>query len=110
MTGCAREEAQQFCAKIFDDIRALSKDGSGVTRQGYGPVETATLDYLKAIGRELALEITEDAAGNVWMRLPGKDRTLPAVVAGRQLRWSRRHRGGFEYRPRDAGDALYARA
>lgn len=82
MTGCVREEAQQFCAKIFDDIRALSKDGSGVTRQGYGPVETATLDYLKAIGRELALEITEDAAGNVWMRFPGKDRTLPAVVAG----------------------------
>ena len=26
MTGCAHEEAQQFCAKIFDDIRALSKD------------------------------------------------------------------------------------
>ena len=107
MTGCAREEAQQFCAKIFDDIRALSKDGLGVTRQGYGPVETATLDYLKAIGRELALEITEDAAGNVWMRLPGKDRTLPAVVAGSHADSVPQ---GFECRPRDAGDALYARA
>lgn len=75
-------DAQAFCAKIFDDVRALSADGPGVTRQGYGPVETKTLEYLKAIGRELALEITDDAAGNVWMRLPGRDRSLPAVVAG----------------------------
>lgn len=82
MVEYSREEAQKFCAKIFDDIRAMSADGLGVTRQGYGSMETETLEYLKAIGRDLALEISEDAAGNVWMRLPGKDRTLAAVVAG----------------------------
>ena len=82
MTNYSREDAQQFCAKIFDDIRAMSADGPGVTRQGYGPMETKTLEYLKAIGRELQLEISEDAAGNVWMRLPGKNRDLPAVVSG----------------------------
>lgn len=82
MAAYPMADAQAFCAKIFDDVRALSVDGPGVTRQGYGPVETKTLEYLKAIGRELALEITDDAAGNVWMRLPGRDRSLPAVVAG----------------------------
>ena len=75
-------EGLEFCSKIFDDVRAMSKDGPGVTRQGYGPVETKTLDYLTAIGRDLGLEIKKDPAGNVWMTLPGKDRTLPAFVSG----------------------------
>ena len=75
-------EGLEFCSKIFNDVRAMSKDGPGVTRQGYGPVETKTLDYLTAIGRDLGLEIKKDLAGNVWMTLPGKDRTLPAFVSG----------------------------
>ena len=29
-------EGLEFCSKIFDDVRAMSKDGPGVTRQGYG--------------------------------------------------------------------------
>lgn len=71
-----------FCAAIFDHVRGMSKDHEGVTRQGYGPLETLVLDYLEGIGRELDLEISKDAAGNVWMTLPGRDRTLPAVVSG----------------------------
>ncbi len=72
----------EFAKKIFDDIREMSRDVQGVTRQAFSAKETEALNYLKAIGQNLQLEINEDRAGNVWMTLPGKDRTLPAFVAG----------------------------
>jgi len=77
-----QREGAEFCRTIFETVRQMSAEGRGVTRQGYGKVECAVVDYLKSIGRDLNLEIVDDAAGNVWMRLPGEDRTLPAFVAG----------------------------
>ncbi|MDO5530641.1 hydantoinase/carbamoylase family amidase [Sutterella sp.] len=73
---------KEFARTLFDHIRGMSADTAGVTRQGYGEMETRTLEYLEGFGRELDLEIEHDAAGNVWMTLPGRDRTLPAFVAG----------------------------
>ena len=72
----------EFAAAVFEHVRCMSADAEGVTRQGYSPLETDVLNYLEGIGRELSLEIRRDAAGNVWMTLPGEDRTLPAFVAG----------------------------
>ena len=60
----------------------MSADVQGVTRQAFSAKETEVLDYLTKIGQSLQLEITPDRAGNVWMTLPGKDRSLPAFVAG----------------------------
>ena len=77
-----KTEGLAYAERIFNTVRDMSKDGPGVTRQGYGPVESRVLDYLEGLGRELDLEIEKDAAGNVWMTLPGADRTLPAFVAG----------------------------
>ncbi len=71
-----------FAQKIFDDIREMSRDVLGVTRQGYSPMETKAHDYLRAIGEDLQLEIVTDRAGNLWMTLPGADRSLPAFVSG----------------------------
>lgn len=55
----------------------MSKDTTGVSRQGYGPVETKVLEYFKKIGEELKLEISTDKAGNVWMTVPGKIAIFP---------------------------------
>lgn len=71
-----------FAQKCFDDIREMSKDVKGVSRQGYSKMETDVLNYFKKIGEELKLEISTDKAGNVWMTLPGKNRELPALVSG----------------------------
>ena len=60
----------------------MSADVQGVTRQAFSAKETEVLDYLTKIGQSLQLEITPDRAGNVWMTLLGKDRSLPAFVAG----------------------------
>lgn len=77
-----QQKGLEFAKKIFDDIRAMSADVQGVTRQAFSAKETEVLDYLTKIGQSLQLEITPDRAGNVWMSLPGKDRSLPAFVAG----------------------------
>lgn len=72
----------QFAKMLFDHVREMSKDVAGVTRQGYGPLETQVLEYLKGIGGKLDLDIQTDLAGNIWMTLLGTDRTLPAFVSG----------------------------
>lgn len=77
-----QQKGLEFAKKIFDDIRAMSADVQGVSRQAFSAKETEVLDYLTKIGQSLQLEITPDRAGNVWMTLPGKDRSLPAFVAG----------------------------
>ncbi len=77
-----QQKGLEFAKKIFDDIRAMSADVQGVTRQAFSAKETEVLNYLTKIGQSLQLEITPDRAGNVWMTLPGKDRFLPAFVAG----------------------------
>ena len=77
-----QQKGFDFAKKIFDDIREMSRDVQGVTRQAFSAKETEVLEYLTAIGRTLDLEIKPDRAGNVWMTLPGKDRALPAFVAG----------------------------
>ena len=77
-----QQKGLEFAKKIFDDIRAMSADVQGVTRQAFSAKETEVLDYLTKIGQSLQLEITPDRAGNVWMTLPGKDRSLLAFVAG----------------------------
>ena len=75
-------EGLKYAKTIFDTVRKMSADTLGVTRQGYSALESDVLAYLQGLGRDLDLEIRPDRAGNVWMTLPGRDRTLPAFVAG----------------------------
>lgn len=82
MASDLQHEGLDFCKTVFETVRQMSAEGRGVTRQGYGPVECKVVEYLKSVGRDLNLEICDDAAGNVWMRLPGIDPSLPAFVSG----------------------------
>lgn len=82
MASDLQHEGLDFCKTVFETVRQMSAKGRGVTRQGYGSVECKVVEYLKSVGRDLNLEICDDAAGNVWMRLPGIDPSLPAFVSG----------------------------
>lgn len=75
-------EGLKYAKAILDTVRRMSADTLGVTRQGYSELETEVLHYLQGLGRDLDLEIHCDDAGNVWMTLPGRDRSLPALVTG----------------------------
>lgn len=82
MASDLQHKGLDFCKTVFETVRQMSAEGRGVTRQGYGSVECKVVEYLKSVGRDLNLEICDDAAGNVWMRLPGIDPSLPAFVSG----------------------------
>ena len=74
-----------FIEKLFSDVRELTRSPAprrGVTRLGYSPEEDRTVEYLKRAGEALGLESEEDGAGNLWLTLPGRDRSLPALVSG----------------------------
>lgn len=78
-----REGAREFAQKVFDDILAFSKDPViGVSRQGYGPLESRAHDYVREWGRKLNLEERIDRAGNLFLTLPGKNRDLPCYMTG----------------------------
>ena len=55
MTPDFQKDSLVFAQKCFNDVRAMSKDTTGVSRQGYSPVETKVLEYFKKIGVELNL-------------------------------------------------------
>ena len=82
LTSGLQIEGLKYAKAILDTVRRMSADTLGVTRQGYSELETDVLHYLQGLGRELDLEIHSDDAGNVWMTLPGRDRSLPALVSG----------------------------
>lgn len=76
-------EGAAFAKKIFDDVREFSKDPvAGVSRQGYSAVENKVHEYVKEVGKTLGLEEWADAAGNLFLTLPGEHRNLPAFVTG----------------------------
>lgn len=78
-----RVGAREFAQKVFDDIRAFSKDPIiGISRQGYGPLEQKVHDYVKAWAKALDLEVKVDRCGNLFVTLPGQDRSLPCYMTG----------------------------
>ncbi len=75
-------QATQFALDLFETVRAMSADTAGVSRPSYGDMESRVLDHLKGVAESLSMSTEFDAAGNLWMRRAGRDRSLPAFVTG----------------------------
>jgi len=80
---------------LLDRLRAASLDPPGVTRASYGGGERAAHAIVAEAARALGLEVSADAIGTLHMRLPGRDRALPAVAMGSHLD-SVPHGGNFD--------------
>ena len=78
----AVETQSDFAAEVFDQLRAVSADVQGVTRESYGPGEHAAHQLMAETARELGLEVSTDAAMNTYMTLPGHDRSAPIRMVG----------------------------
>ncbi|MGH7154111.1 MAG: M28 family peptidase, partial [Acetobacteraceae bacterium] len=85
----------ELAARLFDALREKTFDGTGVTREAYGPGEQAAHDLVRATAEGLRLETDTDAAGNLYMTLPGRDRTARRIVLGSHLD-SVPHGGNFD--------------
>jgi len=71
--------------KLFDDIRELSSDGVGVTRDSYGKGESAAADYLRHFAGKEELHVEADRAANLIFSLPDSDAQRPAVWVGSHM-------------------------
>lgn len=70
---------------FLEDLRQRTLDPPGVTRASYGEGEQLAHDMMRAWAGELALEVATDYAGNQYMTLPGRDRSLPSIMMGSHM-------------------------
>lgn len=74
-----------LAGRWFEHLRTHSRSRLGVTRASYGEGEQMAHDLMQGIGQTLGLERRIDAAGNLYLTLPGQDRSLPAIMTGSHL-------------------------
>ena len=79
------EAEAALAGQWFDHLRCHSQGRLGVTRASYGDGEQMAHELMQAIGQTLGLEKRIDAAGNLYLTLPGRDRSLPAIMIGSHL-------------------------
>ena len=79
------EAETTLAGQWFDHLRHHSKSRLGVTRASYGDGEQMAHNLMQGIGQTLGLEKRIDAAGNLYLTLPGQDRSLPAIMTGSHL-------------------------
>ena len=65
---------------LFDELRARTGDGPGITRTSYGEGEQIAHDVLRREGERLGLQVETDAACNLYLTLPGETSTGRIVI------------------------------
>ena len=71
--------------RLFDELRAATHDGVGITREAYGPGERRAHAIVRAAAEDIGLECRVDPIGNLLMTLPGANRVAPRLVLGSHL-------------------------
>ena len=71
--------------KLFAEIRALSFDGVGISRDSYGDKESATADYLSAFAEENGLQTWRDRAANLRIGFPDTPADSPVIWCGSHI-------------------------
>lgn len=82
-TGDAADRA--LSEELFDALRIETFDGVGITREAYGPRESATLDIVERKARALGLATERDAGANLVVTLEGSEPDLPFLACGSHL-------------------------
>lgn len=81
----AVDAAMPLAAELFADLARNTAGARGMTRAPYGEGEQYAHRMLTAAGAELGLEREVDAAGNLYLTLPGRDRTAPRWIIGSHM-------------------------
>lgn len=78
-------ESVAFASRLFDELDAATRTPAGIERRTYGEGEQRAHDLAARAAAELDLETATDAAGNLYLTYPGRDRTAPGWVTGSHL-------------------------
>ncbi|MCB8874374.1 hydantoinase/carbamoylase family amidase [Acidisoma silvae] len=76
---------REIAPRLFQALHDMSFDGVGITREAYGPKETAAHALVRAEAEALGLAISTDHAGNMYLVLKGSEPDLPQIVIGSHL-------------------------
>ena len=71
--------------RLFATLRERSFDGTGITREAFGPGERMAHALMAETGEALGLERRVDPMGNLYLTLPGADRAAKRVLLGSHL-------------------------
>ncbi|HVZ47281.1 MAG TPA: Zn-dependent hydrolase [Gemmatimonadaceae bacterium] len=76
-------------ARVNAHLAALSRFGAnpqgGVSRVAYSDADRDGREYVKGLMRDAHLEVTVDAAANIWGRRPGADPSLTPIIIGSHI-------------------------
>lgn len=79
-------DAQRILAeRMLDALARIGADTPGITRDAYGPGENAAMALVGDTARALGMETATDAAGNLHMAWPGRDRKAARIALGSHL-------------------------
>lgn len=78
-------DLRKLAVGLFDTFRAMAFDGIGISRETYGPGETAAMETIERLAHEFGFAASWDAACNLILRLPGQNPELPVVATGSHL-------------------------
>lgn len=88
-------ESRALVRRMLGRLAEATADPPGVTRDAYGAGEAAAQAIATREARDLGAEVETDAAGNLYMTLPGADRGRPVLLTGSHLD-SVPHGGNFD--------------
>jgi N-carbamoyl-L-amino-acid hydrolase len=91
----ALSEGSLLARRMLQRLAEETADPPGVTRAAYGPGEQFAHDLARAEAEALGAIVATDAAGNLYMTLPGTEPHLPALMVGSHLD-SVPHGGNFD--------------
>lgn len=78
-------QSRLLAADIFENLRELSPANIGISRETYGPTETAAFELIEKHALDAGLEIHWDSARNMRIRLQGNDPSLPVIATGSHM-------------------------
>lgn len=79
------DQSRQLATNIFDELRELSPSGIGVSRETYGPSETAAFELVERHATDAGLDVQWDSAKNMRIRLAGDAGDMPSVATGSHM-------------------------
>ncbi len=74
-----------FAESLFNALYDQTHEAQGVTRPAWSAQDQCAADLVAEAARALDLEVSYDHAGNVYVTLPGQNRTAPGILTGSHL-------------------------
>ncbi|WP_392565563.1 M20 family metallo-hydrolase [Utexia brackfieldae] len=78
---------EQTLHHIWQQLSTFNRESAqpGLTRLAYSLEDEAALQFIRELAIKQGFEVRQDAVGNLFIRLPGRNRYLPAVGTGSHL-------------------------